>query len=127
MDVRPFDVKLWDYQATIQGSGGFWRLLKLPINSLYQLVSLGAQANANLGLLFQERRDENSMIPWHKILTGNYNSSEIALLEKLSIGDSIEQCAQARDIRRNGKRYNQKAYRAVQILHRISIKARAQT
>jgi hypothetical protein len=79
MDVRPFDVKLWDYQANIQGSAGFDGSLNYLINMLVPAGKFGAQANAILVTISGTQVDENSMIPLALNLTGNYNSPKIAL------------------------------------------------
>jgi hypothetical protein len=79
MDVRPFDVKLWDYQATIQGSGGFDGSLNYLINMQIPTGKFGAQANAILATISGVQVDENSMIPLAINLTGNYNSPKITL------------------------------------------------
>ncbi len=86
MDVRPFDVKLWDYQATIQGSGGFDGSLNYLINMQVPAGKFGAQANTILATISGVQVDENSMIPLAINLTGNYNSPKITLAG----GNSIE-------------------------------------
>jgi hypothetical protein len=86
MDVRPFDVKLWDYQANIQGSAGFDGSFNYLINMLVPAGKFGAQANAILATISGTQVDENSMIPLAINLTGNYNSPKIALAG----GNSIE-------------------------------------
>jgi hypothetical protein len=96
MDVRPFDVKLWDYQATIQGSGGFDGSLNYLINMLVPAGKFGAQANAILATISGTQVDENSMIPLAINLTGNYNSPKIALAGGNSMETLLSNALKAR-------------------------------
>ncbi len=86
MDVEPFDVKLWDYQANVQGSAGFDGAINYLVNMQIPAGKFGSQANAILATISGTPTDENSMIPVALNLTGSYNSPKIALAG----GNSIE-------------------------------------
>ena len=86
MDVRPFDVKLWDYQANIQGSAGFDGSINYLINMQVPAGKFGAQANALLSSISGAQANESTMIPVAINLGGTYNSPKIGLAG----GNSIE-------------------------------------
>ncbi|MDI1321525.1 MAG: AsmA-like C-terminal region-containing protein [Algoriphagus sp.] len=86
MNVKPFDVKLWDYQANVQGSAGFDGTINYLVNMQVPAGKFGSQANAILATISGTQADENSMIPIALNLTGSYNSPKIALAG----GNSIE-------------------------------------
>lgn len=86
MDVKPFDVKLWDYQANIQGSAGFDGSMNYLINMQVPAGKFGAQANALLATISGNEASENTMIPIALNLTGSYNAPKIGLAG----GNSIE-------------------------------------
>jgi hypothetical protein len=86
MDVKPFDVKLWDYQANVQGSAGFDGSINYLVNMLIPAGKFGAEANSILATISGSQVDENTMIPLALNLSGTYNSPSIALAG----GNSIE-------------------------------------
>jgi len=86
MDVKPFDVKLWDYQANVQGSAGFDGSINYLINMEIPAGKFGSQANALLASISGTSASENTTIPLALNLTGSYNSPKIALAG----GNSIE-------------------------------------
>jgi hypothetical protein len=86
MDVRPFDVRLWDYQANIQGSTGFDGRINYLINMQVPAGKFGAQANALLATISGTGANESTIIPVSINLGGTYNSPKIALAG----GNSIE-------------------------------------
>ncbi len=86
MNVKPFDVKLWDYQANVQGSAGFDGTINYLVNMQVPAGKFGSQANAILATISGTPADENSMIPLALNLTGSYNSPKISLAG----GNSIE-------------------------------------
>ncbi|GAA0878071.1 hypothetical protein GCM10009119_10390 [Algoriphagus jejuensis] len=86
MDVRPFDVKLWDYQANVQGSAGFDGSINYLINMDIPAGKLGGQANALLASISGTSASENTTIPLALNLTGSYNAPKISLAG----GNSIE-------------------------------------
>ncbi|WP_296698531.1 AsmA-like C-terminal region-containing protein [Algoriphagus sp.] len=86
MDVKPFDVKLWDYQANVQGSAGFDGSINYLVNMQIPAGQLGAQANSLLASISGNQADENTNIPLALNISGTYNSPKIALAG----GNSIE-------------------------------------
>jgi hypothetical protein len=86
MDVKPFDVKLWDYEANIQGSAGFDGSINYLVNMLIPANKFGSQATSILATISGSQVDENTMIPLALNLSGTYNSPKIALAG----GNSIE-------------------------------------
>lgn len=86
MDVKPFDVKLWDYQANVQGSAGFDGSINYLVNMLIPANKFGSQATSILATISGNQVDENTMIPLALNLSGTYNSPKIALAG----GNSIE-------------------------------------
>jgi hypothetical protein len=86
MDVRPFDVRLWDYQANIQGSTGFDGRINYLINMQVPAGKFGAQANALLATISGTGANESTIIPVAINLGGTYNSPNIGLAG----GNSIE-------------------------------------
>ena len=86
MDVKPFDVRLWDYQANIQGSTGFDGSINYLINMQVPAGEFGTQANALLAAISGDQMDESTLIPIAINLGGTYNSPKIGLAG----GNSIE-------------------------------------
>lgn len=86
MAVRPFDVRLWDYQANIQGSTGFDGTINYLINMQVPAGKFGAQANALLATISGTEANESTLIPVSINLGGTYNSPKIGLAG----GNSIE-------------------------------------
>ena len=86
MDVKPFDVKLWDYEANVQGSAGFDGSINYLVNMQIPAGKFGAQANSLLATISGTQVDENTTIPLALNLSGTYNSPKIALAG----GNSIE-------------------------------------
>lgn len=86
MTVKPFDVKLWDYQANIQGSAGFDGSINYLLNMQIPAGKFGSQANSILAAISGTQPDENTMIPLALNLSGTYNNPKIGLAG----GNSIE-------------------------------------
>ena len=86
MDVKPFDVKLWDYEAKVQGSAGFDGSINYLLNLQVPAGKFGSQANNLLASLTGTAVDENTKIPVALNLSGTYNSPKITLAG----GNSIE-------------------------------------
>jgi hypothetical protein len=86
MDVKPFDVKLWDYQANVQGSAGFDGSINYLINMQVPAGKFGSQANALIASISGTSASENTQIPLAFNLTGTYNAPKISLAG----GNSIE-------------------------------------
>jgi hypothetical protein len=79
MNIRPFDVRLWDYQATIQGSTGFDGSIQYLINMMVPAGRFGAQANNLLSALSNTESNANTLIPLSLNLSGSYNRPQIGL------------------------------------------------
>lgn len=86
MDVKPFDVKLWDYEANVQGSAGFDGSINYLVNMNIPAGKFGSQANSILATISGSKADENTMIPVALNLSGTYNAPKIAFAG----GNSIE-------------------------------------
>lgn len=86
MDVRPFDVRLWDYQANIQGSTGFDGTINYLINMQVPAGKFGEQANTLLATISGTQANASTIIPLALNLGGTYNSPRISLAG----GQSIE-------------------------------------
>lgn len=86
MNVKPFDVKLWDYQANIQGSAGFDGTINYLLNLQVPAGKFGSQANSILATISGTQTNESTLIPISLNLSGTYNNPKIGLAG----GNSIE-------------------------------------
>lgn len=86
MEIRPFDLKLWDYQTTIQGSAGFDGSMNYLLNMMVPAGKFGAQANTLLATISGTQASESTLVPLALNLSGTYNQPKIALAG----GNSIE-------------------------------------
>jgi hypothetical protein len=86
LDVRPFDVKLWDYQANIQGSTGFDGTINYLVNMQVPAGQFGAQANTLLAAISGTEANASTVIPIAISLGGTYNAPKVGLAG----GNSIE-------------------------------------
>lgn len=96
MDVKPFDVKLWDYEANVQGSAGFDGSINYLVNMQIPAGKFGAQANTLLASISGNQVDENTKIPLALNLSGTYNSPKIALAGGNSIETLLSNALKAR-------------------------------
>lgn len=96
MDVKPFDVKLWDYQANVQGTAGFDGSINYLVNMQIPAGKFGAQANSLLATITGTETDENTMIPLALNLSGTYNSPKISLAGGNSIESLLTNALKAR-------------------------------
>ncbi|WP_373396226.1 AsmA-like C-terminal region-containing protein [Algoriphagus halophilus] len=96
MDVKPFDVKLWDYEANVQGSAGFDGSINYLVNMQVPAGKFGAQANSILATISGSAVDENTKIPIALNLSGTYNSPKIALAGGNSIESLLTDALKAR-------------------------------
>ncbi|MBN3521249.1 hypothetical protein JYB62_14665 [Algoriphagus lutimaris] len=96
MDVKPFDVKLWDYEANVQGSAGFDGSINYLINMQVPAGKFGTQANSILATLSGSTVDENTKIPIALNLSGTYNSPKIALAGGNSMESLLTNALKAR-------------------------------
>jgi hypothetical protein len=86
MEVKPFDLRLWEYQTTIQGSAGFDGSINYLMNMQVPAGKFGAQANSILATISGTEASESTMIPLSINLGGTYNQPKISLAG----GNSIE-------------------------------------
>lgn len=86
LNVKPFDLKLWDYQANIQGSTGFDGSIKYLVNMQVPAGKFGAQANSLLATIAKTEANESTLIPFAISLGGTYSSPKIGLAG----GNSLE-------------------------------------
>ncbi|MCE7055359.1 hypothetical protein LZF95_11795 [Algoriphagus sp. AGSA1] len=96
MDVKPFDVKLWDYQAKVQGTAGFDGSINYLVNMQIPAGKFGSQANSLLASITGTAADENTSIPLALNLSGTYNSPKIALAGGNSIESLLTNALKAR-------------------------------
>lgn len=96
MDVKPFDVKLWDYQAKVQGTAGFDGSINYLINLDVPANKFGSQANSLLATITGTKVDENSTIPLALNLTGTYKSPKVGLAGGNSIETLVADALKAR-------------------------------
>ncbi|WP_026951715.1 AsmA-like C-terminal region-containing protein [Algoriphagus mannitolivorans] len=86
MDVKPFNLKLWDYQTQIQGSAGFDGSMNYLIQLEVPARKFGAQATSLLSKITDNTVDQNTPIPLAFNLSGTYKSPKVSLAG----GNSIE-------------------------------------
>lgn len=86
LNVKPFDLKLWDYQANIQGSTGFDGSINYLVNMQVPAGKFGAQANSLLATIAKTEANESTLIPVAISLGGTYSSPKIGLAG----GNSLE-------------------------------------
>lgn len=86
MEVKPFDLRLWDYETNIRGSAGFDGSINYLLNMQVPAGQFGAQANSILATISGTESSESTMIPIAINLGGTYNQPKISLAG----GNSIE-------------------------------------
>ncbi|WP_317048528.1 AsmA-like C-terminal region-containing protein [Echinicola strongylocentroti] len=86
LEVQPFDVKLWDYEANIQGSTGFDGSVNYLINMQVPAGKLGSQANNLLASIAGTEATGDTKIPIAINLGGTYSSPKVSLAG----GESME-------------------------------------
>jgi hypothetical protein len=86
MEVKPFDLRLWDYQTTIQGSAGFDGSISYLLNMQVPAGQFGTQANSILATISGTEASTSTLIPIALNLSGTYNQPKISLAG----GNSIE-------------------------------------
>ncbi len=86
LNVKPFDVKLWDYQANIQGSTGFDGTINYLVNMQVPAGRFGSQANSLLATISGTEADTSTEIPIALNLQGTYSNPKVGLAG----GNSIE-------------------------------------
>jgi len=86
LEVKPFEVKLWDYQAKIQGSTGFDGSINYLINMQIPAGKLGSQANNLLANIAGTEATGDTKIPVAINLGGTYQQPKLGLAG----GESME-------------------------------------
>jgi hypothetical protein len=86
MEVKPFDLRLWDYETNIQGSAGFDGSINYLLNMQVPAGKFGTQANSILATISGTESSESTMIPVAINLGGTYSQPKI----NLAGGNSIE-------------------------------------
>jgi hypothetical protein len=85
LQLQPFDVNLWGYEANVQGSTGFDGSINYLINMQVPVEKFGSQAN-NLLSNLTNADSSTTTIPLGFNLQGSYNNPKISLAG----GDNIE-------------------------------------
>lgn len=86
MEVKPFDLRLWDYETNIQGSAGFDGSINYLLNMQVPAGQFGAQANSILATISGTASSESTIIPLAINVAGSYSQPKISLAG----GNSIE-------------------------------------
>lgn len=85
LEVKPFDLKLWDYEANIQGSGGFDGSMNYLLQMQVPAGKFGAKANSILATISETEANQSTQIPIALKIGGSYNQPKISLAGENSI------------------------------------------
>lgn len=96
MNVQPFDVRLWDYQANIQGSTGFDGSINYLINMQVPAGQFGSMANNLLATISGTQASSSTIIPLAINLGGSYASPRFSLAGGNSIENLLTSALQSR-------------------------------
>jgi hypothetical protein len=96
LNVKPFDLKLWDYQANIQGSTGFDGSLNYLVNMQVPAGKFGSQANSILATISGTEADASTEIPVALNLQGTYSNPKIGLAGGTSIENLLTNALKSR-------------------------------
>ncbi|GAB2619683.1 AsmA-like C-terminal region-containing protein [Belliella aquatica] len=96
LSLRPVDLKLWDYQANIQGSTGFDGSINYLINMQVPAGKFGSQANNLLATISGTEATGSTLIPVSINLGGTYNSPKIGLSGENSIESLLTNALRSR-------------------------------
>ncbi|MCH7407790.1 AsmA family protein [Belliella sp. DSM 111904] len=86
LNLSPVDLRLWDYQANVQGSTGFDGSINYLVNMQVPAGKFGAQANNLLATISGTEASTSTLIPVAITLGGTYGSPRVGLAG----GNSIE-------------------------------------
>ncbi|MFN3801230.1 AsmA-like C-terminal region-containing protein [Belliella pelovolcani] len=86
LSLKPVDLRLWDYQANVQGSTGFDGSINYLVNMQVPVGRFGAQANNLLATISGTEATTSTLIPVAITLGGTYGSPKVGLAG----GNSIE-------------------------------------
>ncbi|GHB37606.1 AsmA-like C-terminal region-containing protein [Mongoliitalea lutea] len=96
LNVQPFDVRLWDYQANIQGSTGFDGSINYLINMQVPAGKFGSTANNLLATISGTQASTSTLIPVAINLGGSYASPRFSLAGGNSIENLLATAVQSR-------------------------------
>lgn len=96
LNVQPFDVRLWDYQANIQGSTGFDGSINYLINMQVPAGKFGSTANNLLATISGTQATSSTLIPVAINLGGSYASPRFSLAGGNSIENLLATALQSR-------------------------------
>ncbi|WP_144605956.1 AsmA-like C-terminal region-containing protein [Algoriphagus algorifonticola] len=127
MEVKPFDVKLWDYQTTVQGTAGFDGSINYLLNMQVPAGKFGAQANSILASISGSQANESTLIPLSINLAGSYNQPKVSLAGGNSIETLLANALRSRfdSEKQNFQNQAQEQFQAAQdsIKNQLKIKA----
>ncbi|UCS94469.1 hypothetical protein KZP23_05440 [Echinicola marina] len=96
LEVSPFDIKLWDYTAKVQGSTGFDGSINYLVNMEIPAGKLGSQANNLLASIAGTEATGETKIPLAINLGGSYQQPKIGLAGGESMEAMITNALKAR-------------------------------
>ncbi|WP_215226458.1 AsmA-like C-terminal region-containing protein [Echinicola shivajiensis] len=94
--VSPFDIKLWDYKAKVQGSTGFDGSINYLVNMEIPAGKLGSQANNLLASLSGTEATGETKIPLAINLGGTYQQPKVGLAGGESMETMVANALKAR-------------------------------
>lgn len=129
MDVRPFDVKLWDYQANIQGSTSFDGTINYLLNMQVPAGKFGSVANNLLSTITGAQSSESTIIPVALNLGGTYSNPRVSLAGGNSIENLLTSALRARvgQERDNLQEQATQQFKAAEDSLRREVKSRAES
>ena len=96
LNLSPVDLKLWDYQAKVQGSTGFDGSINYLINMQIPAGKFGSQANNLLATISGTEATGSTIIPVSINLGGTYNSPKVGLSGENSIESLLTNALKSR-------------------------------
>jgi hypothetical protein len=129
MDVRPFDVRLWDYQANIQGSTSFDGGINYLINMEVPAGKFGSMANNLLSTITGTQASESTIIPVSLNLGGTYNNPRVSLAGGNSIENLLSNALRSRvsQERENIQEQATQQFKAAEDSIRREVRSKAET
>ncbi|EOZ92156.1 Outer membrane assembly protein [Indibacter alkaliphilus LW1] len=129
MDVRPFDVRLWDYQANIQGSTSFDGGINYLINMEVPAGKFGSMANKLLSTITGTQASESTIIPVSLNLGGTYNNPRVSLAGGNSIENLLSNALRSRvsQERENIQEQATQQFKAAEDSIRREVRSKAET
>lgn len=94
--VSPFDIKLWDYKAKVQGSTGFDGSINYLVNMEIPAGKLGSQANNLLASISGSEATGETKIPLAINLGGTYQQPKVGLAGGESMETMVANALKAR-------------------------------